>query len=733
MPDLILRVAIPVPLHSSYDYLPLEGEDVSELLPGKRLMVPFGKGRRCGVLLEVTSETKVSVAKLKPVLGVLDEVPLFSPEHLDYLRWLSDYYHHPLGEVLAAALPVRLRKGKAQLSTGQPGWALTDEGRAATPADLVRAPRQARVLEFLQQSGGEATRSALRHTLGTVGPVIKAMEAKQLVVPRELKSGFKPAAHASHLKLNKQQVEAVAAVSATPGVYSAYLLDGVTGSGKTEVYLRLADTVLQQGRQVLMLVPEISLTPQLVERCRARLPYQMTLFHSALNEREREIAWHQARSGEARIVIGTRSAVLAPLPDLGLVLVDEEHDASLKQQEGFRYSARDMAIVRARRADCPVVLGSATPSLESLNNVVQGKYRHLQLKQRAGGARPPAVKLVDIRNKQLSGGLSPSLLTEIERTLAEGQQAMVFLNRRGFAPVLTCYSCGWISDCPSCDAHQTLHAAQGLLWCHHCGAQRQAPRVCPQCGQADLHPLGQGTEQLEQVLQQRFPDYPLVRIDRDATRRKGSLDRLLTKAREGKAALLVGTQMLAKGHHFPGVALVGILDVDGGLFAADFRAAERMAQLLIQVAGRAGRGEQLGRVLIQTRFPDHPLLQTLVNQGYASFARQALDERRSAELPPFSYQALIRASAVDEEQVNAFLESAANLVASAGIEAVSLWGPAPAPMQRRAGRYRAHLLVQAVERVPLHRALSILVSHLQLNRVKGSVRWSLDVDPQDLY
>jgi len=440
-----------------------------------------------------------------------------------------------------------------------------------------------------------------------------------------------------------------------------------------------------------------------------------------------------ATAGEARLIIGTRSAVLAPIPNLGLVMVDEEHDLSYKQQEGFRYSARDLAIVRAQRAGCPVLLGSATPSLESLHHALSGKYSHLRLRQRAGGAQPPKVNLIDVGEQKLQGGLSPALLQALGQTLAEGHQAIVFLNRRGFAPVVSCYSCGWLSDCPRCDARQTLHAASRLLWCHHCGHQRRMPERCPECGSSALHPLGQGTEQLEQVLRRQFPDHPLVRIDRDATRRKGSLQHVLEQARDGRAALLVGTQMLAKGHHFPGVALVGMLDVDGGLFGADFRAAERMAQLLIQVAGRAGRGEHPGKVLIQTRFPQHPLLQTLVHEGFEAFADAALSERREAGLPPFAHQALIRASAAKAEYPAQFLQQAAQRIHAAAGSQVTVWGPVPAPMQRRAGKYHAHLLIQSAQRSALHACLSATVPELSELKSGKRVRWSLDVDPMDLH
>jgi primosomal protein N' (replication factor Y) len=573
---------------------------------------------------------------------------------------------------------------------------------------------------------------------GASASALRALRERGWVQPCSLAQGDGDLAGAAAEgpPLSSEQAAAVAAVVGELGRFAAFLLEGVTGSGKTEVYLRLAASVLERGESVLVLVPEISLTPQLVRRFERRLGGAVAVLHSGLSEGERELAWQRARLGRARVVIGTRSAVLGPVASLGLILVDEEHDGSFKQQDGFRYSARDLAVVRARRvADgrgCPVVLGSATPSLESLRNARDGRYRLLHLTQRAGGAQLPRLDLLDIRSQPLQAGLSPVLLRELERTLSAGEQALVFLNRRGFAPVLTCYDCGWLSDCPRCDARQTLHAGSRLLWCHHCGAQRRVPDACPECGSAELHPLGQGTERLEQVLRARFPDYPLVRIDRDATRRKGSLERLLREVRSGTAALLVGTQMLAKGHHFPRVTLVGVLDVDGGLFGADFRSAERMAQLVLQVAGRAGRGEAPGRVLIQTRFPEHPLLQTLVRQGYPAFAAAALAERREAELPPYSHQALLRGEAPQAEPPNRFLTEVAELAAALAMPEVALWGPVPAPMERRAGRYRAHLLLQAATRRPLHELLARLLPAVRDLPSGRRVRWSLDVDPVDL-
>ncbi|WP_457670703.1 primosomal protein N' [Thiolapillus sp.] len=728
----ILHIALPAPVYGLFDYLPPENTPEEKLAPGQRLLVPFGHSERCGLLVGLSDRASVAAHKLRAARAVLDERPLMSREHLAFLRWVADYYHHPPGEVLLSALPVRLRKGKPPLVPRPDRIRICDTDPEAFAALARRAPRQRQLLDWLREQGGSASMSELRRRFDNVHGVVRALCGKGMIslgMAGDAATPLQPPRFA----LEPEQAQAVAAVASRLGRYHAFLLDGVTGSGKTEVYLRLAQQVLEQGRSLLFLVPEISLTPQLINRLEKRLPGPIAVLHSGRSDGEREQAWQMARQGRARVVLGTRSAVLAPVPDLGLVLVDEEHDSAYKQQEGFRYSARDMALVRAQRANCPVVLGSATPSLESLKNAMDGRYGWLKLTRRAGKAQHPGMQLLDIRNQRLQGGLSPALLQALEAVLSEGRQAMVFLNRRGYAPVLTCYGCGWLSDCPRCDARQTMHRRQGRLICHHCGNERSLPRQCPSCGSPELHPLGQGTEQLEQVLQQHFPGHPLVRIDRDATSAKGRLDDLLAQARDGRASLLVGTQMLAKGHHFPGVALVALVDVDGGLFGADFRAAERMAQLIIQVAGRAGRGEYPGRVLMQTRFPDHPLLQTLVNEDYAAFAREALKERAQAELPPCSFQALIRASAVKAETAEDFLRQAAALVEKLAGGALQVWGPVPAPMRKRAGRYRSHLLLQADQRKRLQRILEDFVPVLSTLPDAGRVRWSVDVDPLDLY
>jgi len=732
----ILRVALPGPLRGFFDYLPPADADSDACEPGRRVLVPFGRSARIGVIVACPQEAGVAHERLKAAEAILDHAPLLDTQHLEFLNWCAGYYHHPAGEVIGAALPLRLRKQRKALAYRAQVLALrvpAPEARAA----CERAPRQLAVVEYLLgQPPATVSRAMLRAHLKGGAAALRPLLLKEVVQEREAEGVIdeQPLAVAGRVaspEPNPEQSAAISSVEAALGGFAAFLLQGVTGSGKTEVYLRVAAAALARGESVMVLVPEIALTPQLQQRFQERLGRGVVLLHSGLSEGEREQRWQQVRTGLAGVLLGTRSSVLYPMQGLGLVIVDEEHDSSFKQQEGFRYSARDLAVIRAQRAGCPVLLGSATPSLESLRNAQLGRYQLLHLRERAGGALAPRIDLLDIRDQPLKSGLSEPLVEELRRTLARGEQAMVFINRRGFAPVLTCYDCGWISDCPRCDARQTVHRGVNLLWCHHCGAQRPIPRQCPQCGGTQLHPLGQGTEQVEQHLGELFPGVELLRVDRDATARKGSLEALLDRVHRADAALLVGTQMLAKGHHFPNVTLVGALDADGGLFSADFRAPERMAQLLIQVAGRAGRGDKPGRVLIQTRYPDHPLLQLLSRQGYSAVAGMAMQERRAAQYPPFSHQALLRAEANLAEWPMRFL---GQLVESLGdIAPVELWGPVPAPMARRVGRYRAHLLFQSQQRDRLHAVLDRVVEAIARLPTARRVRWSLDVDPIDNY
>jgi primosomal protein N' (replication factor Y) len=533
--------------------------------------------------------------------------------------------------------------------------------------------------------------------------------------------------------LNASQHTAVAAITAAHDRFQTFLLDGVTGSGKTEVYFQVIAAVLRAGRQALLLVPEIGLTPQMVERVRRRFACPLAVLHSGLSDGERLAAWLQARDGRAAIVIGTRSAVFTPLARPGIIIIDEEHDASYKQQEGFRYHARDVAVVRGQYLKVPVVLGSATPALESLHNCAQGRYEHLILPTRAGAAAPPTIRLVSLREQAAERGLSPLLAHAIEQHLARDNQVLLFLNRRGYAPTLLCHDCGWLAACARCDAHLIYHRGQHLLRCHHCDSQRAVPAGCPSCGSPDLRPLGQGTERVEEWLTERFPAVEIVRIDRDSTRRKGSLDALMQRVHDGRRQILLGTQMLTKGHHLPHVTLVGILDADQGLFGADFRAGERMGQLIIQVAGRAGRAEKPGEVLIQTHYPDHPQLAALLRHDYPGFARALLEERRAAGLPPSGCLALLRAESVQPHAPHAFLAAVQEGLDHATLAQVEALGPAPPPLERRAGRYRSQLLFHSARRAPLQRLLAALVTLLETLPQPGKVRWSLDVDPIDEY
>ncbi len=728
-----LRVAVPTPLYRLFDYLPPEGIELSSLQPGVRVRVPFGRSDVVGLVVALPAEPGFDRTKLKRIHAVLDEEVLISAPLLKLLRWGADYYHHPLGEVVAAALPVLLRQGEAATAQQHRRWCVSEAGRAVVLDGLARrAPRQLALMRRLLAVDGGLLDSQLSEVMSGWQPVMRALEKKGWVVAEQVAALVPPDPAAEPLPtLNDDQQRAVAAITAAQG-FRPFLLDGVTGSGKTEVYLRAVAHTVEQGRQVLVLVPEITLTPQLVARFRRRLNVPIAVLHSGMNDRERLNAWLHARSGEAAVVIGTRSAVFTPLLEAGLIIIDEEHDASLKQQSGFRYSARDLALVRARNEGIPIVLGSATPGFETLLNVQQGRYHHLSLPQRAGSARPPRVRLLDVCSQKMDEMLSEPLLKLMQRHLDDGGQVLLFLNRRGFAPTLICHECGWVAECRRCDVHMTLHQHSRSLRCHHCGSQRPLPRQCSDCGSVDLRPLGSGTERVDEALARHFPAIGIARLDRDSTRRKGSLETILDDVSRGACRILVGTQMLAKGHHFPNVTLVGILDGDQGLFGIDFRAGERMAQLITQVAGRAGRGDKIGEVVIQTHHADHPLLQLLCEKGYHAYAKEGLAERHTAALPPYHFMALLRAEAGRQPLPEAFLEQAMAAAQALDIAGVELYGPLPSPMERRAGKYRAQLLLQSAQRKALHQLLGRWVAELGKLPAARRVRWSLDVDPIDL-
>ena len=726
---LILRVAVPVPLYTLLDYLPPEGIPAAHLQPGCRIEVTIAGRSVTGVIWEVCEQTSIDLPKLKRADAILDRKPLLGRLDRELLSWCADYYRHPVGEVVQASLPARLRPGLLQATRKVPAWRLVN--REISPDDFQRAPVQLRIVQQLLESETPVPASQLQASDRAVRGGLRRLVEKGVVEEVQITLENRPGNLLPRPELTEQQQSAVDALLESSG-FAPMLLDGITGSGKTEVYLAIAEVMIRAGHQVLVLVPEIALTPQLQKRFNRGLAGSISVMHSGLNDTEREQAWSSTQKGQTDLLLGTRSAVFTPIPRLGLIIIDEEHDLSYKQQEGHRYSARDVAVMRAKLAGIPVLLGSATPSLESLNNALSGRYGWLKLRERPGAAMPPAMQLIDVRNQPLRRGLSPDLIKAIRQETDAGNQVILFLNRRGYAPQLTCHACGWIAECRHCDARMTWHREAARLWCHHCGHQQPRPAKCPECGAEEtLIFLGQGTERLEETITEIFPEVPVIRIDRDSTRRKGSLDRSLNRIHESDAAILVGTQMLAKGHDLPNVTLVGVLNADHGLLNPDFRAPERTAQLLTQVAGRAGRADKPGRVLIQTRHPDNPLLQTLITKGYEAFAREELNLRQQAGFPPFSHQVLIRAEGLDAAGVENFMLEARE-VALKEMRNVEVYGPLPALVERKAGHYRWHLLLQSVDRSGLHRQLDGLLAWL-IDRKQGrKMRWSLDSDPQEV-
>jgi primosomal protein N' (replication factor Y) len=719
----ILRVALPVPLNSLFDYR-VEGA----VAPGCRVLVPFGRRLVIGVAVEQAAQSDVHDDRLKAVERVLDEAPLLTPELMTTLRWAARYYQYPLGEVLQAALPVALRSARALPETGVAALRLTAAGAAARsdPARR-RSKRLDAVLDALAIAPMPSAQLAA--VVGSAASARTALAHGWIERARVATAALTQVAVAGP-PLNDEQRDAAAAVIAAGDTFSSFLLDGVTGSGKTEVYLDIIRDCLARGRQALVLVPEIALTPQALRRFRERLGVEIAALHSGLGETERASAWLAAARGEASVILGTRSAIFVPLAKPGVLVVDEEHDASYKQQEGFRYHARDLAVMRAKALDIPVVLGSATPSLESLANVAAGRYRLLRLTHRAGMAQPPALHVVDLRRQRLHEGFAPPTLEAIEACLARDEQVLVFRNRRGYSPVLLCHDCAWSAQCPHCERAMTWHRGAARLRCHHCGFEQKVPRACPSCAGLALHPVGEGTERIEEALRARFPDVPVVRVDRDTTRGRRARDALFDSLPDAGARILIGTQMLAKGHDLPHLTLVVVVGVDEGLYSVDFRASERLGQLVVQVAGRAGRAERPGSVILQTHDPAHPLLTTLLNGGYRALAAQLLGDRRAASLPPFVQFALLRAEAKDKVLLDAFLAEATRV---ANDPAIVAHGPLAAPMARRAGAFRGQVLIESAERATLQAFLPGWLEALRALPGERQLRWSIDVDPVDLY
>ncbi len=726
----IVRVALAVPLPRFFDYL--YAPDLTPIVGG-RVLVPFGSQKRVGIVVDLPASSDVAKEKLKPIIDVLDTESLFNSTTWDWLAWSANYYRAALGDVLFQALPVKLRNGESAVKNDRTFWRITELGKQALESgELKRAKKQIEALSLLLTQDLEKGNNEISSAIWSA---LKGKDyVEEIIVPTEQKSwqqalGDNPLVNLDNrLTLNKQQALAFSQLLFQEG-FNVWLLEGVTGSGKTEIYLQYIEEVLKKGKQVLVLVPEIGLTPQTVRRFQARFNVEIDVLHSNLNDTQRLNVWERARTGQSAIVIGTRSALFTQFSDLGLIILDEEHDGSFKQQDGWRYHARDLGIVLAQKLNIPILLGSATPSLESVNNVQNGKYHHLVLSKRAGNATALRQFVIDLKHQRIQNGLSEPLLKRMQEHLEKGNQVLLFLNRRGFAPVLLCHECGWIDECHHCEKPYTYHQHQRVLRCHHCGAQKTVPMQCGHCGSTHLVTTGLGTEQLEETLKARFPQYNIARIDRDSTARKGKLEGYLEDIQQGKSQILIGTQMLAKGHHFPNVTLVALVNVDNALFSLDFRAEERLAQLYVQVAGRSGRAEKQGEVVLQTHYPDHPLLTTLLEKGYQAFAEETLKLRHNMGLPPFSFQALFKAQCRHSEEAENALSQLASFFYEQKIEGLQVLGPIPAPFSKKAGQYRWQLLLQHASRKQLQTALSRYSPEL----IKSSqVRLILDVDPLDL-
>ncbi|MFN4188645.1 MAG: primosomal protein N' [Acinetobacter johnsonii] len=730
-PSYRIRVAVPVYLYDCFDYS-LTAEQYHQAEVGARVAVSFGRQNVVGVIVEkLTDEKPLDLGfKLKAITELLDDNAILDAKVLSLLTWSAQYYQFPIGEVMHAALPSFLRQGKPYNLLARM-WKLIDDH---AEDKLKRSEKQQDAYKILKLHPTGTSENIL-NLAGIETATLKALEKKKITQCILEAQDFKPQAMTlaqMPLTPNDEQKRAIQNILKARHSYHAFLLDGLTGSGKTEVYLQVMQEILKQGKQVLVLVPEIGLTPQTVSRFQSRFHCHIALLHSGLNDSKRLQAWQSAQTGRASIVIGTRSAIYTPLPHLGLIILDEEHDLSFKQQEGFRYHARDVALYRAHLENCPIILGSATPSIDSYALVEQGKMTRLELDQRAGVAVMPKMHVIDLKVAQKQNGISQQLIHEVQKRLDKKEQVLIFLNRRGYAPVLICESCGWQAKCPHCDANFTVHRQPYQhLHCHHCGTIHRMPEHCPQCQHSELKPIGLGTAKVEESLQALFPNFDVIRVDRDSTSRVGSWQKIYNKIQKSEPIILLGTQMLAKGHHFPYVTLVAILDIDSGLLSVDFRATERTAQLIIQVAGRAGRGEKKGEVYLQTLRPDHPLLNTLLESGYRSFAKQTLKERKAAWMPPYRYAALLRCESKDQELNQNFLQEHAQALRQASENSIDIWGPIPAPMERKAGRYQAHMVLLSKDRARMHFYIRQWWQNVWHNKPHG-MKLSLDIDPQEL-
>jgi primosomal protein N' (replication factor Y) len=734
LPETILKIALDVPLDRLFDYL--SGEH--DVQVGQRVLVPFGSRNQIGIVMGFAETSDIALEKLKPIMQAFNEETPLDAEMLSLIKFSADYYQYPFGQALLSSLPARLRQIAPAVSRKQYLYQLTDAGRAADVEDIPKKQKVLRSVLSALQGSTRLTEVELDDISGTARKAAKALvdtgyaSCEQVLALQRVMA----IAEAAEPQLNAEQTQAVQQITAEPDVFKAWLLHGITGSGKTEVYIRLMQQALRhENAQVLVLVPEINLTPQLEARFRSRLPdFPLVSLHSNLSESERLHHWQLAQSGAAKIVIGTRLSIFTPLPDLKLIIIDEEHDSSYKQQDSMRYHARDVAMVRAKRLNIPVVLGSATPALETWYNATvnpnqASKYGLLRLKERAvTAAQLPQIDCIDTTKVNLQHGLTPQLISALKLRLQRKEQSLLFINRRGYSPVLLCSACHWIAPCTRCSSRLVVHLGQRKLRCHHCGHEQRIPHQCPSCGDADLHPTGHGTQRLEQTLAQLLPEARIARVDRDSISRKNALVEILDRVHNQEIDILVGTQMLAKGHDFPNLTLVGVIDTDSALHSPDFRASERLFAQLMQVAGRAGRADKAGQVIIQTQFPDHALFNALRVQDYESYANVLMEERQQMQFPPYVFTALLRAEANDYSLVQQFLQLAFAQARSLS-DQVLVYDPVRPQMERLKGMERGYVLMQAKQRPALHQLLKQLVSQMRANKLAAKVRWAVDVNP----
>ncbi len=728
-------VALPVPLRTSFDY-----KGPAQTGIGFRVKVPFGNRTMIGVVVRKTDKPSIDEDKIKDIHATIDDTPCVPQELLDLCIWASQYYHHPIGEVIFSALPQRYRQGDTLPK--ELVYTLTTEGKGLPETALARAKKQQQCFHYLLKNRFASTEDLKEQ--GVSSTILNTLSSKGIIELTSPPSSF-PVNNENNNTvllreepqiLNPQQENALNQFRYHD--FNCYLLEGITGSGKTEVYLHITERVLRSDRQVLILIPEIGLSSQTVERFRKRFDAHIVELHSNVSDLKRAKNWEEAKEGKAKIIIGTRLAALTPFKNLGVVIIDEEHDLSYKQQDGFKYSARDLSIVRAQKNNIPILLGSATPSLESLNNAIQGKFEHLRITQRAGGAIPPKLTIEDLKGKNIIGGLSDDSLHQIHAHLSEQNQVLIFLNRRGYAPSLLCHKCGWSAACRYCDAKMTVHTRPPHLHCHHCGNQGPLYKKCPSCQSTGLSHQGLGTEQTEEAITNSFPNTQVLRIDRDSTQVKSAFSNMLAKVKEGKPCILVGTQMLAKGHHLPKVSLVVIVDADQGLMSPDFRGTERLGQQIIQVAGRAGRSNTQGSVIIQSHAPDHPNLELLLQKGYHRFARKLLEERKQSKTPPFWSLSIFRAESKRPENAIEFLELALKILRhcadtsnEVSTNEIIILGPLPSFMERVKDRFRYQVQVTTRTKGQMNRLLSRTLAEIDQHALSKRTRWSLDVDAQE--